>query len=257
MCSAERRRARPGVDQHVEHRAAGAAHQLGLAAPAAQVQPAHRALPRPRLAVLHELLRRQPVLAGDRGVEGPGEEAAVVVVGLRQKHQHPGQRHRPYLHVREVVGARRRGNVIDLEGGHALPILPGRGRRARARPRASSRPASTSRRWHDGGRRPGVPAAAVAVRGLRAGPAGRRRRAARRAGGPGAGRAHRAAPRRGARGRTRPGCCRPAPPWPRADPARRLVADRAGARSGCAGRQRGRGRRGRAAPTSWWTPRSG
>jgi hypothetical protein len=96
LVPAEGGRLGPGVDQHVEHRAARAADQLGLAGTGAAVHSPDSAPPRPRLTVLDEL--GQAVLGGRGQVERPGEEPAIVVVRCRAEHEHSRQRRLMSLH---------------------------------------------------------------------------------------------------------------------------------------------------------------
>jgi hypothetical protein len=88
---AERRRAGPGVHQHVQHHTPGAAHEFALTGSATPVHAPDRASPRAGLAVLDERVGVQPGVAPYRGVEGPGEQAAVVPVRGRDEQQHAVQ----------------------------------------------------------------------------------------------------------------------------------------------------------------------
>ena len=96
----ERRRARAGVDHDVVDRAVGAAHQLGLSAAAAPVHPAHDPARAARLRVLHERVGIQPHGPRVGGVEGAGEEAALVPERGGDEQQHAVEARRLHLHGR-------------------------------------------------------------------------------------------------------------------------------------------------------------
>ena len=66
----ERRRSRPGIDDHVEHRAICAADQLRLASTRSTVQSAAHALVGPRLVLLLEAGRIDASLSEDLNVQG-------------------------------------------------------------------------------------------------------------------------------------------------------------------------------------------
>lgn len=90
----ERRRVRPGVNQHVVHRAVGAAHQLCFTAAASAVQSTDHSACRPGLRILYE--RRcgtgyaAPVVE-HVGVEGAREESPIIVMRARNEDGHPVQ----------------------------------------------------------------------------------------------------------------------------------------------------------------------
>lgn len=91
---AEGRRSRPGVDQHVVDGAVGAANEFGLSAPAAAVHPADHPPRRAGLRILQERCAgagHTKITVEDLGVEGPGEEPAVVAKRLRDKHGDIGE----------------------------------------------------------------------------------------------------------------------------------------------------------------------
>jgi hypothetical protein len=108
LMTAERRRLRPGVDDDVVDRTAGAADQLRLAAPRAGVEAAEGAEARARLRILHEGGRVEAVLGRHRGVEGAREEAPVVSVRGGREHEHTRQRRGPHLHRSIMSGPVRR-----------------------------------------------------------------------------------------------------------------------------------------------------
>jgi hypothetical protein len=98
------RRTRPQVDDDVEDGAVGAAHQLGLAPPTAQVQPADHAAGGPGDAVLHKCRGIKPGRPRHRRVERPGKETALVGVRNRaEKQRAVDPRDLQYLHDPSLV----------------------------------------------------------------------------------------------------------------------------------------------------------
>lgn len=87
----ESRRIPADVDQHVVHGPVSAAHQLGFASTRPRMHAAHHALRRAGLRVLGERDRPAEVFVEHRGVEGSGEQPALVAEGLRHQHRHVGQ----------------------------------------------------------------------------------------------------------------------------------------------------------------------
>lgn len=98
---AERRRVRSGIDQDVVHGAVGAAHEFGFTLTAPAVHAADDPTHRTGLGILDERRRRAghtAPLVEDLGVEGAGEQPAVVVVRLRDQGHHTCKPGRFYSH---------------------------------------------------------------------------------------------------------------------------------------------------------------
>lgn len=93
LLHAESRRLPSDVDQDVVDCSPGASDELGLPAARSAVHAAQHPLQRARLRVLHERRRRARthMLVERMRVEGPGEEASVVIVGLVDEQQYTGE----------------------------------------------------------------------------------------------------------------------------------------------------------------------